>query len=86
MTWVGSTMEKDLILLIISGVGVVLWYFVITLINDLKQSNQEQCKLLIDIEKSLVEIRVKLSNTDQRIDRLERDNGKIWEAINEMRK
>lgn len=79
-------MEKDLILLIISGVGVVLWYFVITLINDLKQSNQEQCKLLIDIEKSLVEIRVKLSNTDQRIDRLERDNGKIWETINEMRK
>lgn len=79
-------MEKDLILLIISGVGVVLWYFVITLINDLKQSNQEQCKLLIDIEKSLVEIRVKLSNTDQRIDRIERDNNKIWETINEMRK
>jgi hypothetical protein len=71
-------MGRDLILLIISGAGVVLWYFVITLIADLKKSNEKTYGLMIEIDKNVVEIRVKLSNADKEIDAL-------WQEIHNIK-
>lgn len=72
-------MGKDLILIVISGAGVVLWYFVITLIQDLKESNKENLKTLIEIEKTVVEIRVNQSN-------LEKENTSLWNEIEHAEK
>lgn len=72
-------MGKDLVLIVISGAGVVLWYFVITLIKDLKESNKENLKTLIEIEKTVVEIRVNQSN-------LEKENASLWNAIEDLQR
>lgn len=72
-------MGKDLVLIVISGAGVVLWYFVITLIQDLKESNKENLKTLIEIEKTVVEIRVNQSN-------LEKENASLWNAIEDIQR
>lgn len=72
-------MGKDLVLIVISGAGVVLWYFVITLIQDLKESNKENLKTLIEIEKTVVEIRVNQSN-------LEKENTSLWNEIEHAEK
>lgn len=72
-------MGKDLVLIVISGAGVVLWYFVITLIQDLKESNKENLKTLIEIEKTVVEIRVNQSN-------LEKENASLWIAIEDIQR
>lgn len=65
------TISNDIILLIISGVGVILWWFVVNLIKELKDQNNINMKMLINTEKEVLEIRLRINNYDRRIEVLE---------------
>lgn len=56
------TISNDIVLLIISGVGVILWWFVVTLIKELKDQNSLNMKMLIGVEKDVLGIRLELNN------------------------
>lgn len=65
------TISNEIVLLIISGVGVILWWFVVNLIKELKDQNTINMKMLINMEKEVVLIRERMNNYDERIKRLE---------------
>lgn len=65
------TISNDIVLLIISGVGVILWWFVVNLIKELKDQNNINMKMLINMEKEVLEIRLRINNYDKRLEILE---------------
>lgn len=65
------TISNEIILLIVSGVGVVLWWFVVTLIKELKEQGTLSIEKLINLEKDMILIRERMNNYDERIKALE---------------
>lgn len=65
------TISNEIILLIVSGVGVVLWWFVVTLIKELKEQGTLSIEKLINLEKDMIIIRERMNNYDERIKALE---------------
>lgn len=73
------TISNEIVLLIISGVGVILWWFVVTLIKDLKEQNNVNARMLINLEKEFIELRVKLENYDEKFKDLGKKVAKLEE-------
>lgn len=76
------TISNDLILVLISGVGVILWWFVVTLIKDLKEQNNVNAKMLVNLEKEFIELRVKLENYDEKFKELGKKVAKLEQLSN----
>lgn len=76
------TISNDLVLVLISGVGVILWWFVVTLIKDLKEQNNVNAKMLINLEKEFIELRVKLANYDEKFKEIGKRIVKLEDTTN----
>jgi hypothetical protein len=68
------TLPNELVLLIISGVGVILWFFVVNMIKELKEQGHQNNMLLLHLEKDMIELRFILKDYDGRLRRLEQES------------
>lgn len=59
--------SNDLVLILISGVGVVLWFFVVSLIKELKDQGLQNNRLLLQLEKDNIEFRFMMKDFDNQV-------------------